>query len=334
MVKMKIKAFFTTKDLCNRYLISQQPQTRKWMEWNAEVITADGKTIIQETGRIYKCLPVKIANQIGWQIECPIDFECLWEGGVDIESLKIRFKDEDSSIFRREIKSHFGNGILTFSIPYIFSTPRNYSLYVRGPTNYYKEYCQYLDAVIESDWLMYSFTYNIKIHKPNTIISFKKGEPLFCFIPINLSKINNSNIEILNINTNPKLAECFGMYSWARHASAQYFYKTKDKFISEDSKSEEQIKNGFWMKDYFLGRSPNGGQSIIGCPYMHFIKLHFNINKKENIFSYIFNASKSINTFVKYYLYKFYIYKTKFFIEAARKKFVEIMIFGQDKKKG
>lgn len=134
------------KNIHNYFLISPQRPQRSWME---------EKTLAFS----YKCLPLKTANQLGWQISCPIDFSCTWGGDFLPESLKIEYKDtgdkdldfENKKIIDLHIvESHFGHGILTFNIPYIFRTPKKKALYIRGPTNWYKEYCQYLDAVLLS----------------------------------------------------------------------------------------------------------------------------------------------------------------------------------------
>jgi hypothetical protein len=35
--------------------------------------------------------------------------------------------------------SHFGSGILTWNVPYLFRTPPGYNLLVRGPANWPKD---------------------------------------------------------------------------------------------------------------------------------------------------------------------------------------------------
>src|SRR4051812_41456065 len=64
----------------------------------------------------YRCLPLNIANQHGWFITCPCDFEVYWYGGGALQDLEIRFSGPPDP----GISSHFGYGVLTFSLSYLF----------------------------------------------------------------------------------------------------------------------------------------------------------------------------------------------------------------------
>ena len=91
----------------------------------------------------YRCLPLVIANQAGWWLPCPATFTVYWDGGLDKENLQLNFAPppETTNLFdlftpitvsadmpnpvvqgNARISSHFGNGIVTFSIPYLFRT--------------------------------------------------------------------------------------------------------------------------------------------------------------------------------------------------------------------
>jgi hypothetical protein len=93
----------------------------------------------------YRCLPLVIANQAGWLIPSPAAFSVYWDGGPSKEHVHVAFDgpggasavdqlfasivvsaDVPSPAAQGDprITSHFGNGIVTFSIPYLFRTPR------------------------------------------------------------------------------------------------------------------------------------------------------------------------------------------------------------------
>ena len=111
-----------------------------------------------------------------WQKESVIQTTLNWGGLAElpkeIENLSV---EKDGSLFSRTfiiefnekyeysnyIASHFGDGILTFSLPYLFKTEKSYGLFLRGPTNHVKHNITYLDAFVETDWLNFTFTYNI-----------------------------------------------------------------------------------------------------------------------------------------------------------------------------
>src|SRR5262245_11283906 len=80
----------------------------------------------------YRCLPLVMANQYGWEILSTHHVRASWDGtwkpeGVHVENL---YGDGPP-----HCHSHFGEGVLTFRIPFIFKTPEGWNLMVRGPTN-------------------------------------------------------------------------------------------------------------------------------------------------------------------------------------------------------
>jgi hypothetical protein len=212
----------------------------------------------------YKCLPLRIANELGWEIGCPTTFTCVWDGGESKESIKLSFENPNDLHKNITVKSHFGSGILTFSLPYIMRTPKKKSIYIRGPTNFYKEYCQYLDAVIETDWINYSFTYNIKINKKDSIISFTKGEPICSFIILNLEEISNTHLINKNINENKmlkRLQETFAKKRAKNHGHNLDYYNGGYTGPRIKITKENEIKYSHKNK-------------AIGCPFLHFNRLN------------------------------------------------------------
>ena len=77
----------------------------------------------------YRCLPLAIANQVGWELLNPVAFTASWNGKDGLDAIKIRFHDEPSPL----IGSHFGHGVLTFTPGYLFRTTKSHNLYVKGP---------------------------------------------------------------------------------------------------------------------------------------------------------------------------------------------------------
>ncbi len=188
-----------------------------------------------------RCLPLLMANQAGWIIGSPIRFAVLWDGeGSPHSSLSIQYhvpQDHD----RKIVSSHFGSGIVTFSIPYLFRTPPGVNLLVRGAPNYFKEHCCPLEGLVETDWAVATFTMNWKILTPNKVVSFERGDPI-CFIqPIDVSVIERLNPRIESISDNEYLLSQH--LEWSESRSA--FNSTKDRGSS-------------WQKHYFKGELPNG----------------------------------------------------------------------------
>ena len=95
----------------------------------------------------YRCLPLVIANQAGWFLPCPTSFVAVWDGGTQKECVKLWYEVQGhkpgttptTPWVDPRISSHFGSGIITFSLPYLFRTPRSLCLWAKGPTNLVKD---------------------------------------------------------------------------------------------------------------------------------------------------------------------------------------------------
>lgn len=69
--------------------------------------------------------------------------------------------------------SHFGSGIITWNLPFIFRTPRGYGLLVTGPSNCARRGIAPLDGCVETDWLPNGFTMNWKLTEKDLPITFR-----------------------------------------------------------------------------------------------------------------------------------------------------------------
>ena len=127
----------------------------------------------------YKCLPLVIANQWGWQILCPTDIVITWTGDPSLAGLQIEVAPQ----FLPAVKSQFGSGIVTFSPPWLFRTSPEWDLYLKGPSNRWKPNCTPLEGVVETWWLNYTFTINWKVVEPGTVF-FARGESLGQLVPV------------------------------------------------------------------------------------------------------------------------------------------------------
>src|SRR5215471_2064188 len=74
----------------------------------------------------YRCLPLVIANQSGWILRSTASFEAYWYGGPAKEDVEIRFRGPTDN----RIMSHFGTGVITFTVPFLFRTPPGINLWV------------------------------------------------------------------------------------------------------------------------------------------------------------------------------------------------------------
>ena len=212
-------------------------EERDWMDWH-------------ENGA-YRCLPLRIANQMGWFVLNDCAFEVVWTGRPHKDSLKIKYPTGHESKFVRNL---FGHGILTWQIPYLFRTPPGYNLLVRGPTNWLKDGASPLDGTVETDWAVATFTMNWKLTRPSWKVRFQKDEPICMIIPQRRGQVEVFRPEIRNIESDRELEE--GHRKWA---------EARRQLVAEKKVLFEELKRGLnqgkvapWQPHYFRGKAPGG----------------------------------------------------------------------------
>jgi hypothetical protein len=152
----------------------------------------------------YKCLPLNIANQYGWAVLSPVDFSVSWYGGANEDSVEVTSGDPNFS--EHLVISHFGEGTFTLQLDFIIKTPENYSTYIRGIPNKPDKILKPLDAIVETDWLPYTFTYNF-MFTDTGIVDFKKGDPLLCFFPIERNSVENFVLSEQPLTDNAEMSD-------------------------------------------------------------------------------------------------------------------------------
>jgi hypothetical protein len=191
----------------------------------------------------YRCLPLVIANQSGWILRATSGFRAYWYGGAAKEDLEIRFDGPPDN----RIVSHFGSGVITFTIPYLFRTPPGINLWVKGPSNFVKDGVQALEGVVETDWLASTFTMNWKVTRVCEWVRFAKGEPFCMLVPVPRGLAESLVPQREPIATNPEVQAQYDAWEESRRGFL------KDLSVREP----EAIKRG-WQKDYFQGKMPDG----------------------------------------------------------------------------
>jgi hypothetical protein len=120
------------------------------------------------------------ANAHGWQILCQDGCWVRWNGGIYPKDMKVKTDSGKTT----EVSSHFGHGILTFQVHCLLRTEPGYNTWVTGPVNQFKDGIQPMSAMLETDWMPYTFTMNWQITRKRKWIRFEKGEPIAQFFPV------------------------------------------------------------------------------------------------------------------------------------------------------
>ena len=202
--------------------IRPAPRERTWME------AADKKFP-------YRCLPLVIANQYGWEILSTHHVRATWDGTSELESLHVENLCGDGP---PHCHSHFGEGVLTFQIPFLFKTPAGWNLMVRGPTNSPKDGIVALDGIIETDWAHSTFTMNWRFTRPCTV-EFALREPICLFFPIRRGVLEMFRGEFRMLEADRELENKFREWSASR-----------DEFLLGLEKEKPEVVAQGWQKDY------------------------------------------------------------------------------------
>lgn len=210
--------------------IKPAPPRREWMD--------------RTGGFAYRCLPLSIANQAGWIISCPADVSVLWTGSDDADALNVSIAPGFER-FRSSILSHFGFGILTFSLPWLFRTSPGVALLVRGPTNSPKHAIAPLDGVVETDWNSATFTMNWRCTEPGHPVSFLEGEPICMIQPVRLDELESYRLTARPIESNPE-----------EHNRYLEFSRARRRMIDDPQRKPED-----WQKHYTRGLHADGAQA-------------------------------------------------------------------------
>jgi Family of unknown function (DUF6065) len=213
-------------------LIRPAEATRSWMDEAPEAFA-------------YRCLPLNIANQHGWEILCPCTFDACWNGGKATEDVAIRLPrevDQDTAPV-----SLFGQGVLTFHIMGLFRTPPGWNLWVSGSPNRPKEGIYPLTGVIETDWSPYTFTMNWRFVRRNHWVRFEREEPIAFIFPLQRTALERVQAKFVPLETNPPLLEAFT--AWSRSRTDFHALVSKDPPPSGSARWQKRYYRGIDMDD-------------------------------------------------------------------------------------
>lgn len=188
-----------------------------------------------------RCLPLLLANQAGWNVELTEPVEAEWTGDDGLNEVKIFGTDRVKS----NVASHFGFGILTFKMPYLFRTEPGYNLLARGPANVFKDGISPLEGLVEADWSVAPFTMSYKITRPRHRIRFDAGEPICFLVPSKRHELEAFDPELFELDDDPALSKEYRQWR-----------ESRGQFIDDLSNAREEAVRAGWQRDYFLGKGP------------------------------------------------------------------------------
>ncbi|MGW0229218.1 DUF6065 family protein [Actinopolymorpha singaporensis] len=214
--------------------ITPAPIRRAWMD-------------ATPAGHANRCLPLLIANQSGWIVVHRGRTRATWEDGDRPGDVRIEFEGGGEAP-----TSHFGHGIITWRVPYLFRTPPGWNVLMRGPANAPKDGATSLEGVIETDWAVAPAFHSWKLTRRGHPVLWEDGEPICMIVPQRRGELEEWEPRVRDIFDEPELSQEYGTFS--------------------DSRTEfNATRPREWQKDYFRGRSPGAAAAP---PGEHQTRLH------------------------------------------------------------
>jgi hypothetical protein len=187
-----------------------------------------------------RCLPLLIANQAGWVLLNAHRVEATWRGGNHVE-----LQVAEDPLIEPSVVSHFGHGIITWRIPYLFRTPPGFNLLVRGPANWPKDGACAIEGLVETDWCAATFTMNWQLTRVGLPVVFDVDEPFCMIVPQRRGELDAFAPRIERVETDPDL-----------HAEYSCWAASRRGFLTDATARRDE--GGDWQKHYMRGTSPSG----------------------------------------------------------------------------
>lgn len=209
----------------------------------------------------YRCTPLSAANTMGWEILNPVNCEFRWNGLTPTPSVFVWRERE----VKFGPKTHFGSGVVTWELPFLFKTPADYGLAVTGPGNHDRADITPLDGFIRSDWLPFPFTMNWRITTPDKTIRFEEGEPIARVFPFPLALLDETDIELQDLSEDPEFEQQFVQWRQQR----QHNYQERERLARSTPPGQEPDRESLWNRQYAKGAGSEGAeqkhQTIFSC---------------------------------------------------------------------
>ena len=162
-------------------LFDIQPMSikRDWMDVTSE-------------GHAYRCFPVTQSNVIGWSLSCVEDIEFIWDGVNDQTPDRIEIFSPSGAYSGR------GQSSISLNTGLVFRTDKDVSIFTINPVNYFSNEFETMSSLMSTSFYDNPLPLAIKAKIANKRVVIKAGTPVATIIPISLSNLNGTNIEIVD----------------------------------------------------------------------------------------------------------------------------------------
>jgi hypothetical protein len=213
---------------------------RDWMDLTSE-------------NHAYRCFPVTQSNVIGWYLSCSEDIIFTWDGINDQTDQHVKITSPSGSYSGR------GQSSISLNTSLVFRTDPDVSIWTIHPVNYFNDDFETMSSVISTSFYDNPLPLALKAKKANVETIIKAGTPIATIIPISLTHLNNTSIEIVEYKdedrsrTNSNIA--YGEAAQVLHSSGNWtdWYRNAVNEKNESVGSHEVKTLKLYVKDNTIG---------------------------------------------------------------------------------
>jgi hypothetical protein len=213
---------------------------RDWMDLTSE-------------NHAYRCFPVTQSNVIGWYLSCSEDIIFTWDGINDQTDKHVKIVSPSGSYSGR------GQSSISLNTSLVFKTDPDVSIWTIHPVNYFNDDFETMSSVISTSFYDNPLPLALKAKKANVETIIKAGTPIATIIPISLTNLNNTTIEIVEYKdedrsrTNANIA--YGEAAQVLNSSGNWtdWYRNAVNENSESIGSHEVKTLKLYVKDNTIG---------------------------------------------------------------------------------
>jgi hypothetical protein len=219
--------------------ISPMSIKREWMDLTPE-------------NHAYRCFPVTQANMVGWNLYCDEDVKFIWNGITDTSPENVKILQGQNFTY-----SGRGQSTVSFHTGLVFKTEENVSFLTINPVNYFNSDFETMSSLISTSWYNKDLPLAIRVKTPNKEITIKAGEPIATIIPISLTAMDNTTIDMFDYYDKDKVRQ--------------------NSHISYGEAAQELNKSGKWT-DWYRDAVNEKGESL-GAHETKTLRLFVNDNR-------------------------------------------------------
>lgn len=180
---IKITAYDNLQDTANIEPLSAK---RDWMDQT-------------EHNHAYRCFPLTLANQLGWGISFPEDITFMWDGVTSTYPHNVKVLQG-----QKYCETGRGHSTINFKTNLTFQTENNYTLLSFPVPNMFVDGAQAVTSLLTTSFFGSPLPVAWKITKPYVPITIKAGQPVIAILPISLTELNNSTLDVKHIKDMPQ----------------------------------------------------------------------------------------------------------------------------------